>query len=1132
MNLLKKIFLSFFLIVLLLPAGNFGQNKKIKIAFLTGQNGYNNIPELLAAFDYLKTEKSFSVQPVTFKQIVESPEILNRFNVLWFHKPDTLDFSSAEKNKKVIEAINYFVQKGGGLFLTLDAFNYINTLGIESVKPQVRHFKAEDQGYGRKVGLHSFRSHPIFDGLHGGAFIWNAYEDNICRQVGFFNNSVPQNGKVVGIDWAYITFNENSKLVVEYKEGKGKILAVGAYTYFAPKNFNRIMLNIFINNCLNYLAGEKLKVKSHYWNYEIPEVIETSIKSNPVKLKSSNPWNTNKGSLTISSEFASKNFWDLAGERILIMGKENGGIEEIWTHPFMAFRDYEVGIQFPYRDTIYWVGDLRPQIEVKPESFTRTYRFNRAFLKEVVTPDITKPVGIIHYEYRGLSPAKIFLKFKSNLRFMWPYSENALGSIFYGWDKELNAFVVKDKSGDFNSIIGANKIPVQRMFGRFDGFKKEDSTFAGITTDKLQVAGILEYDLKMNDNFDVTISGTDEGKDKAEAFYRYGIGYPEKIYNSTAKYYSDFLKNHLMITTPDKEFNEGYKWALVGTDRFFVNTPGIGKSLVAGYSTTATGWDGGQKVSGRPGYGWYFGRDGQWSGMAVLDYGDFEKVKSELEVYAKFQSPKGKIYHELTTSGAVHYDAADATPLYIILAGHYLRWTGDKAFIKKNWTHIKKAIDFCFSTDFNKDHLIENTNVGHGWVEGGPLYGAQTTFYLAGCWADALSEAANMAANIGDKKDAEYYEKEAKVVREIIDKKFWNEKEKFYNYGKLPDGKFNPEKTVLPAVPVYFGVTDHTKSQLTVDQYAENNFSSDWGVRILGEESPLFNPRGYHLGSVWPLFTGWTSLAEYKEGNSVQGFFHIMNNLLVYQHWAKGFVEEVLNGEIFQPSGVCPHQCWSETMVLQPVIEGMLGLYPDAAKNILRISPQLPSDWNFINVENIKFGKTVIGFKMERVYGKTFYTFTEKGNNKIHLEFDPVFPQGTQFSKIKINGKEISFSAHSGRSSESLNLEFDLKGKTEIEIQNTGGISVLPSIAHPIPNYKSEGFRILSSELRGEIYSINVEGKPKRSEILKIYAPDKNIASVKDGEITGKENGIYSIKVVFPESAEKYLRKTIKISLK
>ena len=167
--------------------------------------------------------------------------------------------------------------------------------------------------------------------------------------------------------------------------------------------------------------------------------------------------------------------------------------------------------------------------------------------------------------------------------------------------------------------------------------------------------------------------------------FKSAITNPQKIYDAAYENVNSFFDKSLSITTPDQNFNEGYKWALIGTNRFFVNTPGLGKSLVAGYSTTAWGWDGGQKVNGRPGYAWYFGRDGAWSGLALLDYGDFDKVKSMLEFFNKYQDLNGKIFHELTTSGAVHYDAADATPLYIILAGQYLRHSGDVQFIKDNY---------------------------------------------------------------------------------------------------------------------------------------------------------------------------------------------------------------------------------------------------------------------------------------------------------------------------------------------------------------------------------------------------------------------------------------------------------------
>lgn len=1145
---MKKILLLILIFAVLIGISSeyaFASQKKIKVGFLSSEPSGKNDYEISAAVRFLKGNVQYDVKEVSFSDLKKNLKLLNSFNLIWYHRPDSSDFTSLEKNETIVNSIRKFVSNGGGLLLTLDAFRYINILKLETEIPQINYVNAIDKGYGRKLGIHSLRFHPVFDGLFGGAYIWAPHTDQVNRQVGFFEKSVPKNGKVVAVDWAYITLKENSKIVVEYEFGKGKVLAVGSYTYFSPKNFNYRHLEIFTSNCLKYLFKPEMplvnesKTKKYYWNYQQPQVKEFNESYGTIEVSESKPWKLSSSSLTLSSQFASNNYYNVSAQRILIMGKENGGIDEVWTHPFMAFRDFEVGVQFSYRDTIYWFKDQRPQIEVKPESFTRTYRIARALIKEVITADIENPAGIIHYEYRGLYPAKIIIKYKTNLRFMWPYSEKALGSIYYSWSDELNAFISKDISGDFYAILGSNKKPIEKSFGQFEDFVKSGTQYEGVETEKLwesipsgQVGGLNVFDVSINDNFDVIIVGTNEGKEKAIEYYKLAIQNPLNTYENTSSYYENFLEKNLMITTPDKNFNEGYRWAMIGTDKFFVNTPGIGKSLVAGYSTTARGWDGGHKVNGRPGYAWYFGRDGMWSGFAILGYGDFENVKSVLEVYQKFQDVSGKIYHELTTSGAVHYDAADATPLYIVLAGRYLKATGDIEFIQRSWNHIKKAIDYCFSTDTDGDHLIENTLVGHGWVEGGGLYTAHSEVYLAGCWAEALKEASYITAKINFKKDSKFYKEESERVIKIINKDFWNEEKRFLSFSKLKDGTFNSEKTVLPAVPIYFELLDKEKAEKVIDQYAENYFSSDWGVRILREDSPIFNPRGYHTGSVWPLFTGWTALAEYKYGNYLQGFSHIMNNLLVYKNWSLGYVEEVLNGAEYLPSGVCPHQCWSETMVLQPIYEGMLGLNPTAQENKLSISPRFPFDWDSINVENIKVGKHALNFEFKKLKTHSVYDFIHSGDKSLLVDFNPSFPPGTVIQKILVDGQEVSFDLSNEKQCIVVNIKFDISSDLKVEIYHDGGISVIPTISYPIIGESSNGFRVLSAKLNGNEYMIEVQGRPMQNEELKIYSPIEQIKNAENAELTGYENNIYKLKVAFEESSQRYINKVIKIKLK
>jgi glycogen debranching enzyme len=1115
-----KVILFLFLTSIILSA-------QTKIGFLNYNNAMENDSEVKAAFAFLQSKKTFSASKINYNNIYNSKSsILNsQFSILWIHRPDSTELTKKETDPKFLQSLKRYLKNGGNLFLTLDAMKYLNSLGLETVTPTIKYVDAIDDGYGRKLGLHAFRFHPIFNGLNGGAYIFNPTNDMKTRQIGFFNESVPQNGKIAAVDWAYINMKEDSRLVVEYKFGKGKILAVGAYTYFSIENNSREHLELFINNCFTYLAGKDDKLKKHYWSYKQSKVLPFKLKIDetiPIHFYKAKKWK-NTGLLKLANETATENYWNVAGQRMLVMGKEKAGIDEIWAHPFMALRDYKVGIIRD--DSVSWLKNFSAKVEVRPESFTRIYKTDNFTLTEIITASITQPTAIIHYEIHGKTPVELVVEYKSNLRFMWPYSEKTTGSICYNWSNALNAFVVKNESGDLVTVVGADKKPVLKNIGQVEEY---DSYLKGIITDKTQISAYSQFNLDADDNLNIIISASNEGLQKTIMEYRSAVSNPEKVYTSAIDYADKFLNTSLMITTPDKNFNEGYRWALIGTDRFFVNTPGIGKSLVAGYSTTAKGWDGGQKINGRPGYAWHFGRDGVWSSFALLDYGDYEKVKSVLGFFNKYQDLNGKIFHELTTSGAVHYDASDATPLYIILAGRYLQKTGDVGFIKQNWHHIKKAIDFCFSTDSDNDHLIENTNVGHGWVEGGGLYTAHTEVYLAACWSEALNEAGKMAEAIGLNSESKKYYEEAGAVKKIINDEFWNKETDFLSFSKMKEGKFNSEKTVLTAVPVYFGMLDKIKSKKIVTALAENYFSSDWGVRILREDSPIFNPRGYHTGSVWPLFTGWSALAEYKNGNSVQGFTHVMNNLLVYKNWQLGSVEEVLNGSEYKPSGVCSQQAWSETMVIQPAIEGMLGLEVDARKNILKLSPRFPADWDSIKVERIKIGNVCINFEMKRIDGKTNFYFSTNSSNPVNVDFNPSFQFNTKFSSISINGKEKIIEQVSNST---IHSSFTMRKSTNIELIHTGGISVLPEIVLPGPNDFSKGFRILSDNLIENSYTVEVQGKSGSQYEMKVYCSGDKIAAIDNGKIISFEKSIYTIAVEFERSSSKYMNKTIKMKL-
>src|SRR5207302_4648463 len=72
------------------------------------------------------------------------------------------------------------------------------------------------------------------------------------------------------------------------------------------------------------------------------------------------------------------------------------------------------------------------------------------------------------------------------------------------------------------------------------------------------------------------------------------------------------------------------------------------------------------------------------------------------------------------------------------------------------------------------------------------------------------------------------------------------------------------EPSVLATVPMWFGLPSEADATPMIQQLAGLDHQTDWGMRIISANSPKFSGGGYHYGSVWPLFTGWASVAEYR----------------------------------------------------------------------------------------------------------------------------------------------------------------------------------------------------------------------------------------------------------------------------
>jgi hypothetical protein len=174
--------------------------------------------------------------------------------------------------------------------------------------------------------------------------------------------------------------------------------------------------------------------------------------------------------------------------------------------------------------------------------------------------------------------------------------------------------------------------------------------------------------------------------------------------------------------------------------------------------------------------------------------------------------------------------------------------------------------------------------------------------------------------------------------------------------------------TIYPAIAWWNGDNGGlAHADASFARWASHDFSTDWGLRDVATSDPLYDPISYHQGSVWPLFTGWMSIAEYRTGRKLAGYAHLMQNADLTTAQDLGAVTELLSGDFFVPFGrSTSHQLWSSAMVVTPALRGMFGIDVDAQEHVVRVLPHLPGDWNEASVERLHVGESICSLDYAR----------------------------------------------------------------------------------------------------------------------------------------------------------------------
>src|SRR5215475_11320623 len=436
----------------------------------------------------------------------------------------------------------------------------------------------------------------------------------------------------------------------------------------------------------------------------------------------------------------------------------------------------------------------------------------------------------------------------------------------------------------------------------------------------------------------------------------------------------------------------------------------MGDGLIAGYRASGESY--------RPGFAWFFGRDSLWCDLALNSEGDFATTKTALAFIGKFQRDDGKIPHEIAQGASFvdwfkaypyAYASADATPLFIVGFDDYVTSSGDIEFAKANWAHISKAYEFLRST-YNANGFPLNFGVGHGWVEGGPLLPIESEFYQSGLAAAAVRSLAHLSQLTGQDGEAQALSKQFEKERTHLNQAFWQADKKTFAFAQSQDGQRVDEASVLATVPMWFGLTDEDKSQQMISALAAHEHQTDWGMRIISNRAAKYSGGGYHYGSVWPLFTGWASVAEYRYHQPQPAYDNLRANALLALDGSPGHVTEVLSGDYYKPlSTSSPHQIWSAAMVISPLLRGLFGSQFDAQEHALTLAPHLPADWTNFSIEKIAVGSDSVSLKFTRDARSITLEAEHNSAAPLKLDFSPALSPRAQVLGVTLNGKAIAF---------------------------------------------------------------------------------------------------------------------------
>jgi glycogen debranching enzyme len=706
----------------------------------------------------------------------------------------------------------------------------------------------------------------------------------------------------------------------------------------------------------------------------------------------------NNQGLVIRRQAAPQMPFTVAGTRGVIVGQQDGQFEA-WVVPVKLLSHFSIEANVEGYSVPIDVNQAAREIEVYPDHTTVTYSHIAFTLRQTMfAPDEARDGtgAVVLFQIDSIRPVDFTFRFTPEMRTMWP--ERGEGTPSAEWVKQGDSgFYVLHT--DYPDLAGAVAMPTAEP-GILAPYQ-EKPRFYPLEL-KLHYDpkrdGARYFPLLMAEGTTTATANTGALLAKISALN----STLRQTYEAHAARYAEMLASLTSIHTPDAGLNDDFQWAEMSIEQLKART-GDETGLVAGYYSSGD--------SARPGFGWFFGRDTLYTLYAVNSFGDFTLSREALQFLIKRQRNDGKMMHEYSQTAAYTdwkslpymYAAADATPLFLTQMLDYVQASGDVDFLRANRKAVEEAWRFETTHDTDGDGIYDNAQ-GTGWVESWPPGMPHQEIYLALLDRQASTAMAQLSTLLDDTATSASASARAADLAKKIEAEYYMPAMQSYAFSRNTGGALDRTPTVFPAIAWWNGGAGLSHAAPSFERWASHVFSTDWGLRDVAESDPLYDPISYHQGSVWPLFTGWLSLAEYRTGRPLSGYAHLMQTAGQTTTQDLGAVTELLSGAFFEPFGrSTSHQLWSSSMVITPALRGLFGIGVDALTKTVRLDPHLPADWDDAEVHRLHVGASIVDLKYHRNARQMTVRLTQISGAPIHLA------AATPDGRVTADGQSAAF---------------------------------------------------------------------------------------------------------------------------